>query len=137
MKRLAGTWVGKAGSGEQSMDATVTYRVTANGSAVAETLFPGTGHEMVTMYTVEKGAIVLTHYCAAGNQPRMRARAGGADRELVFDFAGGAGIDPRKDSFMHDARFVFVDDDHLRSEWRDWDGGKPGALRVFTLARQP
>ena len=135
MKKLEGTWTGTAGTGDQTMDATVTYKVTANGSGVMETLFPGTSHEMVTMYTVDRGALVLTHYCAAGNQPRMRARAGGA-RELVFDFAGGAGIDPHRDQFMHDARIVFVDDDHLRTEWTDWNGGRPGPTRVFTLARR-
>lgn len=136
LRKLAGTWTGTAGSGEQKMDATVTYKVTANGSAVMETLFPGTEHEMVTMYTTEKGALVLTHYCAAGNQPHMKARKGAAANELVFDFAGGANIDPKKDMFMHDAKLVFVDDDHLRSEWRDWNAGKPGALRTFDLTRR-
>jgi hypothetical protein len=60
LKKLAGTWTGKAGSGDQKMDATVTYKITANGSAVMETLFPDTDHEMVTMYTVDRGALVLT-----------------------------------------------------------------------------
>lgn len=136
LKKLAGTWTGKAGTGDQKMDATVTYKVTANGSAVMETLFPDTDHEMVTMYTVDKGALVLTHYCAAGNQPHMRARKGKAANELVFDFAGGVNIDPDRDHYMHDAKMVFVDDDHLHSEWTDWSGGRTGPTRVFELTRQ-
>jgi hypothetical protein len=136
LKKLEGTWVGKAGPAEQQMDATVVYKVTAAGSAVMETLFPGTPMEMVTMYTAEKGDLVLTHYCAAGNQPRMKARKGGPANELVFEFTGGANIVPAKDQFMHDARLVFVDDDHLRSEWTDWNGGKPAKTMVFEMARQ-
>ena len=136
LAKLEGTWIGKAGDGTHEMDATVTYKVTANGSAVIETLFPGTDHEMVTMYTVDKGTLVLTHYCSAGNQPHMKARAGGDGKEITFDFAGGANINPSKDQFMHDARMVFVDDDHLRTEWGDWNGGKASVRRTFELTRQ-
>jgi hypothetical protein len=57
MKSLAGEWsdpaLGEGAAGK------VVYKVTANGSAVMETLFPGTGHEMVTMNhsRVKGGAI--------------------------------------------------------------------------------
>jgi len=137
LKKLAGEWVGKAGpSGGQAMDATVTYRVTANGSTVMETLFPGGPQEMVTMYTVDKGSLVLTHYCASGNQPHMTVRKGTAANELVFDFAGGSNINAAKDQFMHNAKMVFVDDDHLRSEWTDWKDGKKAETMVFELERK-
>ncbi|MCK7511304.1 MAG: hypothetical protein MZV70_49445 [Desulfobacterales bacterium] len=49
----------------------VTYRITANGSVVLETLFPGTDHEMLTLYHLDNDRLGLTHYCAMGNQPRM------------------------------------------------------------------
>ena len=136
LEKLEGEWVGKAGPGEQKVDATVTYHVTANGSAVMETLFPGTPHEMVTMYTVDKGGLVMTHYCAAGNQPHMRAHKGAAADELVFEFAGGANINPARDQFMHNASFKFVDADHLRSEWADWKDGKQAQVMVFELERK-
>jgi len=137
LKALEGEWVGKAGPpGGQTMDAVVTYHVTAGGSAVMETLFPGTAHEMVTMYTLDRGTVVLTHYCAMHNQPRMRARKGGPPDELRFDFAGGANINPAKDEFMHDAKFAFVDPDHIRGEWTSWSGGRPGDKVVFEMERK-
>lgn len=135
LKALEGTWTGTAGHGDGNNATTVTYHVTAGGSAVVETLFPGTPHEMVTVYTVDAGTVVLTHYCAAGNQPHMRARKGANDKELVFEFAGGAGIHPAKDTHMHSARMVFVDADHLRNEWTSWEGGKPTEPGVFELTR--
>jgi hypothetical protein len=136
LKALDGTWTGTAGDGTQSFPATVSWHVTAAGSAVVETQFVGTPHEMVTVYTLDAGKLVLTHYCAAGNQPRMRARAGTPANELAFDFAGGAGIDPKKDMHMHSARIVFVDADHLHCEWASLDQGKPGHTGIFELARQ-
>jgi hypothetical protein len=46
------------------MPVRVEYRVTGAGSAVVETLFPGTPHEMVTVYHARKGVLCMTHYCA-------------------------------------------------------------------------
>src|SRR5437868_15374337 len=73
LKGLAGEWTGKAKHGDMEHEATVTYKVTAGGSAVVETVFPGTEHEMVTVYHQDGDDLVLTHYCMLGNQPRMRA----------------------------------------------------------------
>ena len=53
---------------------TNVFRVTAGGSAVEETVFPGTEQEMVTLYFVRDGRLQLTHYCMAGNQPHMLAQ---------------------------------------------------------------
>ena len=117
------------------MPVKVGYRVTAAGTTVVETLFEGTPHEMVTMYTVDGGRVALTHYCAAGNQPRMRARAGGGPGRLVFEFAGGTGFDPRRDAHMHDATLTFVDADHLHAEWTSWERGRPAGVAVFELTR--
>lgn len=136
LKKLEGEWTGKAGPGDHQMDATVVYRVTASGSAVMETLFPGTPMEMVTMYTADGNQLALTHYCASGNQPRMKARKASAPNEIVFDFAGGTGFDPKTDKHMHAAKLIFVDDNHLRSEWTDFDKGKQGEVMVFELARK-
>ena len=82
--------------------ATVTYRVASGGSVVEETLFPGTPHEMISMYHLVDGELVLTHYCAMANQPRMRLdrKASTPDR-LVFAFDGGTNFDPAKDTHVH------------------------------------
>lgn len=136
MKQLEGEWTGEGTHGTEKMPVTVTYHVTAAGSAVMETLFPGTPHEMVTMYTLDGGKLVLTHYCAMGNQPRMKLRAGGSPDELVFEFAGGPGIDPGKDAHMHDALLRFTDAGHLHAEWTSWMKGKPGEKATFDLTRK-
>lgn len=131
LKALEGTWRGMAGGGE----ATVVYDVTGAGSAVIETLFPGTEHEMVTVYHKDGDDVVLTHYCAGQNQPRMRAKAPGDAATLSFAFDGGTNIDPSKTMHMHEAKFEFKGADELRTVWIPWSEGMAGDPTVFELKR--
>ncbi len=137
IKKLAGDWQLADGKGPVAAGKVASrYRVTSGGSAVIETVFPDSDHEMVTVYHLDGGQILLTHYCHLGNQPQMRAKAGAASDELVFDFAGGNNINPGKDTYMHDCRIRFVDDDHLHSQWRLYVDGKPGDTHVLEFVRK-
>src|SRR5262245_26324092 len=73
MKSMAGTWVVADKDGKPTDEIASVIRVTAGGSAVHETIFPGQPHEMISMYTAEGSDLVMTHYCMLGNQPRMKA----------------------------------------------------------------
>ena len=77
-------------------DLVARYAVTAGGTAVMETVFPGTQHEMVTVYHADGPDIVLQHFCMEGNQPRMRAKAPAAAR-VEFAFDGGLEHRPREE----------------------------------------
>ena len=132
LKALAGDWTKIDGDG--AVDA--SYRVTAGGTAVIETLFPGTPEEMVTVFTVDKGDLVLTHYCAEGNQPHMKALKGGDANAIEFKFDGGGNIHSPKDGHMHEASFAFKNADHLSSTWQFYKDGKPGEKAQFNLVRK-
>ena len=136
-KALAGEWVA-AEDGEmfKKGDLVARYAVTAAGSAVVETVFPGSPHEMVTVYHADGPDLVLTHYCMEGNQPRMRARNPEGPR---FDFAfdGGIGIDPKKDRHMNSASLEFVGSDELRTVWTEIEAGKPVFVAKSRLVRKP
>jgi len=135
-KSLAGEWVA-ADDGPMSKkgDLVARYTVTAAGSAVVETVFPGREHEMVTVYTADGPDLVLTHYCMEGNQPRMRAKAPSAAR-VQFAFDGGARIDPRRDRHMHSVWFEFVNADEIRNEWTEHAQGKPVLVVAAHLLRK-
>lgn len=130
-KALEGTWIGKA-DGEPT---TVAYHVTGAGSAVVETLFPGTGHEMVSVYHKDGDRLVLTHYCAAGNQPTMITAPNPGTKSLLFEFDHGTNMKPT-DEHMHSVRFAFVDADHLESAWTSFKDGKAGHTVTFALERK-
>ncbi len=135
LKSLAGDWVG-TGETPDGPPVRVVYRVTGAGSALVETLFPATEHEMVTVYHLDGPDLVLTHYCAAGNQPHMKLNvaASAADR-LVFDFGGGTNLDPAVDQHMHSATFAFADENHIEVEWRSFAKGQPSGTHRFKLTR--
>jgi hypothetical protein len=133
---LAGDWVDMDGSYGGKDQVIVTYRLTGYGTALVETLFPGQPHEMVTVYHKDGNDLVLTHYCAEGNQPHMRAKTF-AGNALAFDFDGGTNLDPAKDSHMHSCRMEFVSADEIRGEWVGWDKGKPAEPLVkFHMKRK-
>jgi hypothetical protein len=123
-KALAGEWSGAGLDGNSMPDTNVTYTVTAGGNAVEELLFPGTQHEMRTLYVRDGEDVVLVHFCASGHHPKMRAHDAGGDR-VAFDFDGALNFDPTKAGHMHDANFAFIGPDELTTRWQFWDGGKP------------
>lgn len=132
LKALAGDWLMEGGDASVA----VTYRVTAGGSAVLETLFPGSPHEMVTLYTAQGDQLHLTHYCGAGNQPQMKAAPSKDGNRYDFQFTGGSNLDPKKDGHMHDAAITFIDADHVQSEWTYWEKGARQETKAFKLARK-
>jgi len=135
LKSLAGTWQGQAGHGQPGAPATVTYRVASGGSVVEETLFPGTPHEMISMYHLVNGELVLTHYCAMANQPRMRLdRTASTPERLVFAFDGGTNFDPAKDTHVHSG-VVEWKGDSLHNVWTVYSGGKETGRNEFVLTR--
>jgi len=135
-KALAGDWVA-AEDGEMSKkgDLVARYAVTAGGSAVVETVFPGSAHEMVTVYHADGPDLVLTHYCMEGNQPRMRAKAAQGSR-FEFTYDGGTNIDPKRDRHMHSANMAILDKDELRTEWTEIAEGKTVLVVKSHLVRK-
>ena len=136
LKALAGDWVevepkmGPAGSIVES------YRVTGAGSAVVSTLGPGTPHEMVSVYHRDGSDLVMTHYCAAQNQPRLRTKTV-TGNVIAMEFDGGTNVDPAKDVHIHAVKIELLGPDEMRETWIGWKGGKPEeAPLVFHLKRK-
>lgn len=129
---LVGQWTGKCADG---MATKATYRLVADGSALEEDM----NHDassMVTMFHTDNGRLMLTHYCAAHNQPRMRAgtfREG--DNQLAFKFLDATNLPDQKAMHMHDLTFTFKDADHFQQEWTHYNDGKPGAKVVIEYER--
>ncbi|MEA2602051.1 MAG: hypothetical protein QOF89_3043 [Acidobacteriota bacterium] len=133
LQGLAGDWTGTAG---KDIPATVTYRVGSNGTIVTEMLFPGTDHEMMTVYYLEGKNLVANHYCAVGNQPHYKLdTAKSTLKELVFAFDGGTNLEPNKDTHVHDGRIAFVDKDKLEASWSAYAGGEKRGSHDFHLTR--
>ena len=125
MKSLAGTWLAADEDGKPTDQVISIIKVTAGGSAVHETLFPGQPQEMVSIYTADGKDLIMTHYCVLGNQPRMKADPKSPENQIVFRFAGGTNLNPKKDKHMHEATLTIVGDDRIEVCGTGWENGAP------------
>ena len=134
LKALAGDWyaTSEAMPGHR---ADHQIRVSAGGSVVMETMMAGSDHEMINMYHLDGDDLVLTHYCAGGNQPTMRLdRAKATATELPFVFTGGTNL-PATDPHIHDAVLTLNDDGSVLAHWTSSAAGEKGEDLVITLRR--
>jgi hypothetical protein len=136
MKGLVGVWEGTSNMPQEGAKVRVEYRLSSGGSAIVETLFPGTAEEMISVYHDNKGQLTMTHYCALRNQPRMKLQTADG-QSLHFAFVDGANMDPMKDAHMHSLSISFVDKDHMIQKWTMFADGKEKGMSVFELARVP
>ena len=134
MRGLIGAWEGTSNMGREGQPTRVEYRLTAGGSAIVQTLFPGTPEEMISVYHGSNGKLSMTHYCMLQKQPHMELLKAGADR-LDFMFAGGSGIDPKKDAHMHALTILFVDKDHIVQNWTFFEDGTEKGVTRLNLSR--
>ena len=134
LKKLEGTWTGVAAHGETVPNTSVIYKISAGGSAVVETLFPGKPHEMVTVYTLDKGKLKGTHYCSMGNQPNLYLKSGD-DKSITLEFKDGGNMKPT-DGHMHKLVLTFVSADHLKANWYPMIEGKLGEPATFDVERK-
>ncbi|MDX2197968.1 MAG: hypothetical protein SF069_03235 [Phycisphaerae bacterium] len=123
LKTLEGSWQSGDENGDGKPDTHVFYRVVSGGSAVAEFLMPGDPHEMVSVYHLDGDQLMMTHYCALGNQPRMKAVSLSDSAAIKFDFVDGTNMKPT-DMHIHSLTLTMVDSDHITADWRAHNEGK-------------
>ena len=121
LKKLEGVWHGPmrtdpAAKGVDGTATTVTLRVTSMGNLLMhEMTGVGRPDNPITTIYLDNDRIALTHYCDAGNRPRMVAKASDDGKSVEFDFVDVAGS--TKYGYMRRAVFTFVDENTHVEEW--------------------
>ena len=128
MKDLAGTWQGPVTVDPPQPDMStdkpvqISLRVTSRGNALVHEmqeegtpLDPKKYDHPVTMFYLDQNRLLLTHYCDAGNRPRMVARTSPDGKRVEFDFLDLAG--GTEYGHMHHAVFTTIDADHHIEDW--------------------
>lgn len=138
LKTLAGSWDGVlSGTGTPVDGKTMhfTLRVTSTGNAFLHEMtgLPGRPDDPITMFYLDEGRLLLTHYCDAGNRPRMIGRMSPDGKSLEFDFLDVTGSTQK--GHMHHVLFTFIDADHHSEDWTFMlPGGRSGPAH-FDLVR--
>ena len=123
LKSLSGTWVSEM----QGETETETYKLVSNGSAVMS----DTSHDgMVSMFAIDGNRLLMTHYCGAGNQPRMIGSFSPDGKTLTFDFLDATNLASPQSGHMQHAVFTFADADHYTE---DWTWAKDGVTQVHHM----
>jgi hypothetical protein len=128
LKTLAATWQGPVTMEPPMAEMAsagpvqVTLRVTSRGNSVVHEMKdaasaddPTKTDHPVTMFYLENGRLLLTHYCDAGNRPRMTARTSGDGKTIEFDFLDVAG--DTQHGHMYHAVFTIIDANHHTEDW--------------------
>ncbi len=146
LKTLAGTWAGRvttnpaeAEMGDRALTL-ISLRVTSRGNAlVHEMKAAGTADDPtrydhpVTLFYLDNDRLLLTHYCDAGNRPRMMARTSPDGKTVEFDFLDVAG--GTQNGHMHHVVFTLIDANHHTEDWTFILPGDKALRAHFDLTR--
>ena len=136
VKELVGTWQVSKQVLDGQETITVEYALTSRGTAVIERMFPGTPKEMVSIYTQDGHQMVMTHYCALGNQPRMKTSSPVTGNSITMSYIDGTGMHSLQDKHMHELTLTFIDDRHINHEWAVFENGREQVTHTFAFTRQ-
>ena len=121
LKTLEGSWVGTITTtptepSVNGMLVQVSMRVTSRGNAIAHELsLTGLPDHPLTMFYVDEDRLLATHYCDAGNRPRLLGKVSPDGKTLEFEFLDLSGGEQY--GHMHHAVFTFIDENHHTQEW--------------------
>jgi len=121
LKSLVGEWQGDGPGGRVR----VTYSLTAGGTALLEREEFEKMPEMVTLYHLDGKRLLLTHYCMAGNQPRMEAISfDPAKGEIKFRFLDVTNLASPAAAHMKNATLRILDGQRMSSDWEYFVDGQ-------------
>lgn len=119
VKSLAGSWQGKGADGSPVQ---VSYRLTGGGSAMLSEI-GGHHGDMISMFHMDGDRLLMTHYCAAGNQPRMAGTVSPDGKSISFNFVDGTNLSAPA-GHMEQVVLTLVDANHHIEEWTFVKEGK-------------
>ena len=140
LKTLAGSWEGHLTTVPQQAEvegkyALVSLRVTSLGNALLhEMKIEGRADDPITMLYLDGERLLLTHYCDAGNRPRMVAKVSPDGKTVEFNFLDVAGSTQYGN--MHDAVFTVIDANHHTEDWTWMGPGNQPVHARFDLQRK-
>jgi hypothetical protein len=139
LKTLAGTWEGHVTTVPRDPEIEgklmqATLRVTSMGNAILHEM-TGTGRpdDPITMLYLDGDRLLLTHYCDAGNRPRMVARPSTDGKTVEFDFLDLSG--GTQYGHMDHAVFTVIDANHHTEDWTYMEPGDKSIRAHVELQR--
>ncbi|MFC6635057.1 hypothetical protein [Microbulbifer taiwanensis] len=114
LKSLVGDWKKEGSDGS---DFYISFQSGANGSVLMENWIYKDASHSFTVYHLDGGSLLATHYCPQGNQPRLKVEKSSDPNIISFEFQDATNLKSLKDSHQHSLSFEFLDNNTiLRNE---------------------
>jgi hypothetical protein len=128
IRGLVGNWTGhfqwstnQAASGDMNAE----YSVTGNGTAIVEDLISQDKKVMTSVYHMDGPYLRMTHYCGAGNQPRLIADTlSSGDATIHFKFVDITNLLNEEAGHVYDVELNFISHDKLNIVFKFMSKGK-------------
>lgn len=130
---LPGSWSMPSSKGGTFV---VSYKLISGGTVLVEEWGAGTPSETETVFHPDHAELLLTHYCAQGNQPRLRVAEVTADA-VVFRFVDVTNRGPDQSMLVERTLRVAGDSFEDTEVYRAPDGTKETTTNRFTRVRGP
>lgn len=133
LKALAGSWEGTFDGKPEA----ITFRVTSSGNALLhEATQVGRPEDPLTMFYLEGDRLLMSHYCDAGNRPRMAGRMSSDGKTVEFTLLDVANSNSSQYGHMQQVLITILDANHHTEDWIFWvQGGEPPVRAHYDLHR--
>jgi hypothetical protein len=134
LKALAGNWEGTyewtgARTAAGSMNA--IYYATGNGSALVENLIVEGIPVMTSVYHLDGADLRMTHFCAAQNQPRLKAKRVDLAHGIIdFGFVDVTNLRSPDVAHVHGLEMRLIDSNHITVTFLFQSGDKESRERI-------
>lgn len=131
---LPGTWHAKSTKGWESE--TRFHCMAADSVLVEDDPQGDPADAMLSCITMDGDRLLLTHYCHAGNQPRLVADLASATATAItFRFLDGGNLASRDVGHMDEMRLVIDGPDRVCEQWQWYQDGVQRPMEEIVLRR--
>jgi len=130
IKNMPGTWEGQTSEGDTVQ---VNFKTVSRGSAIVSEILGK--DDMISVFNLDGSRLLMTHYCALGNQPRMQANLSPDGKTITFTYVDATNLASPDAGHMQRMVLTVLDENHHIEEWTFVDHGKEHKA-VFDLRRK-
>ncbi len=112
----------------------VSYRLASAGSVLVQTYGAAGARQTLTVFHLDGARLLATHFCAQGNQPRLRLDGSGKDGVFVFTFVDATNLADPRASHLRRLEINLLDPEHFLDKETYAADGKEDT-QVLTFAR--
>jgi hypothetical protein len=129
---LLGDWEATASDGRKAY---ASYRLWSSNSVLVESFRSASGKRTLTLFHLDGEQLIATHYCARGNQPRLRLQPSSSVRRFELSFFDATNLPNPGAAHLRHLEIELTDSGHFSKTEEYVENGRPDVTVLnFTRA---